>query len=494
MAAGFRPYVPDGATLVRFLADDSMVRGLMGPWGSGKSVCCVQDILNKARGQNVNPVDGVRRSRVAIIRQTMVELRATTQKTWFDWIPKSAGAWRDSGPPRHLVRFKQGVHAHGPLKGRDDIVELEALFIALDHPDDASILDSLELTMAWGNEGRHLVWDAIKNLVGRTSRYPSKSDGGSRWGFRVIYDTNPPPVNSWWFDKFEKEKPDKWRIFKQPSGRSPLAENLHWLEDCYYDDLQLGQTAEWINVYVDGQYGYTGSGKRVFPEFNEHQHLAKIPLQIIPELPVIVGLDAGLTPAAGFWQHPANGQWRGLAELVTEPGAGMGSKRFSEHLTRVRHERFDGRPVDQFIGWADPSAAFGADTQAGELTWIQSVAAHSGFRVRPAPTNQLSTRLEAVRVPLTRLIDGTTPGLIIGANMVTTHEAFIDGYRFRRLKVTGDTRYADEPDKNKSSHIMDGHQYALLGGGEYAQIIGAKGNHGQTPREAPNEHYDPHAW
>ena len=41
-------------------------------------------------------------------------------------------------------------------------------------------------------------------------------------------------------------------------------------------------------------------------------------LEPIPDRPIYVGLDFGLTPAAVFGQITVNGQWRWLDELVTE--------------------------------------------------------------------------------------------------------------------------------------------------------------------------------
>ena len=41
-------------------------------------------------------------------------------------------------------------------------------------------------------------------------------------------------------------------------------------------------------------------------------------LEPIPDRPIYVGLDFGLTPAAVFGQITENGQWRWLDELVTE--------------------------------------------------------------------------------------------------------------------------------------------------------------------------------
>ena len=45
-------------------------------------------------------------------------------------------------------------------------------------------------------------------------------------------------------------------------------------------------------------------------------------------------------------------------------------------------------------------------------------------------------------------------------------KGFAGGYHYRRLKVAGDERYHDEPNKNGFSHVHDALQYALSGGGE----------------------------
>lgn len=73
---------------MRFHADDSFVRGIMGPIGSGKSVACVIEIISRALRQAPNQ-DGVRRTRWAVIRNTYPELTSTTIKTWMDWLPVS---------------------------------------------------------------------------------------------------------------------------------------------------------------------------------------------------------------------------------------------------------------------------------------------------------------------------------------------------------------------------------------------------------------------
>ena len=69
-----------------FHQSDNRIRGIVGPLGSGKSVACCLEILKRAIRQAPGE-DGVRRTRVAVIRNTYGQLTDTTQKTFFDWFP-----------------------------------------------------------------------------------------------------------------------------------------------------------------------------------------------------------------------------------------------------------------------------------------------------------------------------------------------------------------------------------------------------------------------
>ena len=57
-------------TTWEFLHDNSFVRGLMGPVGSGKSYGCAAEIMLRAVKQPPSPKDGVRYSRFVIVRNS----------------------------------------------------------------------------------------------------------------------------------------------------------------------------------------------------------------------------------------------------------------------------------------------------------------------------------------------------------------------------------------------------------------------------------------
>ena len=85
-----------------------------------------------------------------------------------------------------------------------------------------------------------------------------------------------------------------------------------------------------------------------------------------------------------------------------------------------------------------------------------------GFtKAYPAYTNSLHDRIKAVNYYLTRYIKGS-PAFILSSKCQTLREGFNGKYHFRRIRVATE-RYAELPDKNNYSHVMDALQYACLG-------------------------------
>jgi len=305
-------------TVGRFMLDQSFMRGLMGPVGSGKSSGCCVEIGRRAAEQKPGP-DGIRRSRWAVVRNTYRELMDTTVKTWLSWWPEEVYGKLDTQNMVHHLRMGD--------------VDCEVLFRALDGPQDVKKLLSLEVTGIWFNEAREIAKALVDAATGRVGRFPAKKDGGPSW-FGVIMDTNPPDTDHWWYRSFEDQRPEGWAIFKQPSGRAANAENIQNLPDGYYRNIISGKTAEWVKVYVDGEYGYVQDGKPVFPEYSDNLHCAEFELNW--KFPVYIGIDFGLTPAAAIGQRLPSGAWRWRHEVVTEH---MGAERFGKLLSAFISER-----------------------------------------------------------------------------------------------------------------------------------------------------------
>lgn len=458
-----RTYEPAGPTLTKFHESNEFVRGLMGPFGSAKSSTCVMEILIRAQQQEPGP-DGVRRTRWAIVRNTYPELKTTTIKTWAQWCPTTFGKLNQDSPIVHHI------------KTRD--FDMEVLFLALDKPDDVKKLLSLELTGAWINEAREIDKPMLDAITGRVGRYPAVMDGGCTWS-GVIMDTNPPDDQHWWFKFSEVETPEGWHFWKQPSGRSPNAENLQNLPPNYYKRLASGKDADWIKVYIDGDYGYVTEGKPVFPMYRDSTHCANV--EPHPDVALFLGCDFGVSSAAVIGQKWPDGRWIVFDEFISEDGKGI--KFFGENLAAYIAQTYPKFKVGG--AWCDPS---GENKTLEGSTPLAIISAATGWDWKPAPSNDIDMRLEAVRSVLRRMVDGL-PAYQISQNAKILRKGFTGGYHFK-LKSNGAETF-EIPNKNRFSHPHDANQYLLLGGGEAAVVLNKKkADKKDGPRMAKDVDYD----
>jgi hypothetical protein len=465
-------YQAPGLMGERFLKSDAFVTGIMGPIGSGKSTACVMKLVRGYQKQVAGP-DGVVRRRSAIIRNSYPELKTTTIKTFHDWIPESIGKWVEQGPPTHRIFTVDEKNAITS--------DWEIIFLALDRSEDIRKLLSMELSDAWINEAREIPKAILDGLTGRIGRYPAIRDGGCT-DPQIVMDTNPPDTDHWWakladfqdvdmqarsleieeklrVDGALKEGQPLFKFFRQPGGRTPKAENIPNLPAGYYPRVMAGKSDEWIKVYVDGDYGFVMDGRPVYPEYRDNVHCKAFALN--RALPIYVGIDFGLTPAATFGQRSVTGQWRVVHELVTED---MGAKRFGDMLATTMRERFHGFAFAAITG--DPAGD--ARAQTDETTPFQ-ILRSCNVEASPAPTNDFTKRREAVAFYLNRMVDGE-PGLLIHPDCQKLRKGMAGGYHYRRVQGVGE-RFHDQPDKNMSSHVAESLQYMMLGGGEARTIL-----------------------
>lgn len=471
------------------MVSDAFVAGIMGPIGSGKSTCCVMKLIRSMQKQK--PLrDGWRRRRTAIIRNTYPELKTTTIKTWHQWVPASTGTWKDSGPPTHRIIDEAQK------------IDWEVMFIALDRPDDVRKLLSLELSDAWINEARSVPKAILDGLTGRVGRFPPRDGDFGCTDPQILMDTNPPDTDHWWYVLAERDTSNErnrqlwentqaieeelrtigalrrdqglFEFYRQPGGRAPDAENVGNLPPGYYLKAMAGKDEQWIRVYVDGDYGFVLDGKPVYPEYRDSVHCRSEGFAPIQRLPIYIGMDFGLTPAAVFAQILPNGQWRKHSELVTD---NMGIIRFAAEVKRHIGRHYQGFAIAAITG--DPA---GTARNDDERTTFDLLKAH-GVEAKPAATNAPTLRIEAVRDPMKRMIDGEPGMLINGLLCPMLRKGYAGGYNYRRIQVSGDERYQDVPDKNMFSHVCDADQYCVIGGGEGKAII-TRPDAANRPRQA----------
>jgi hypothetical protein len=447
-------YVPTATGRIAHL-DDSFVRVIMGPYGSGKSTWALTEIVQRASNMPIWH-SGRRRSRWGIVRNTSGELSSTTLASWLSWFADLGDVRKRQKP---IMTYEHTFNdGHG-------VVELELLFIALDRPEDVRKIKSLELTGCYINELSEVPQAALAHMKGRVNRYPSKAFCYEPYWSGIIADTNPPEDDHWIYKDFELNKYDHHKLFKQPPGlikndkdkwvRNPNADNASHLPGNYYEMLAEGQSQEFIKVFCLGEYGSVGFGKRVYPEFNPDFHAVES-LSAIQGEQLILGWDFGLTPACVVVQLSARGQLLILKEYV---GEGMGIRTFAESIVIPGIAKdFPYCRVGMSIG--DP-AGNARNEIVEEMSCIGELNS-LGIPTMSARTNDIDPRLGSVRYFLNRMVDGKPSLLLDRRNCPALFKGFVKDYVFARLAVSGEERYKDKPNKNMSSHPMDSLGYACL--------------------------------
>jgi len=438
--------------------DDSFVRVIMGPYGSGKSTWAISEIVRRACDMPVW-YNGRRRSRWGIVRNTSGELQTTTLATWLAWFGDLGDIRKRQKP---IMTYE---HTFNDGRG---VIELELIFIALDRPEDIRKIKSLELTGCYINELSEVPQAAMAHMKGRVNRYPSRAFCEEPYWSGIIADTNPPEDDHWIFKDFEEHAYEGHKLFKQPPGlvmngdtkkwqRNSEADNFEHLPGDYYEKLAEGQSLEFIKVFCLGEYGSVGFGKRVYPEFNPDFH-AYDTLTAIQGGSLILGWDFGLTPACVVMQLTPRGQLMVLKEYV---GDGMGIRTFAESIVIPGLARdFPYCRVGRGMSIADP-AGVARNEIMEEMSCIGELCS-LGIETIAARTNDIDPRLGSVRYFLNKMIDGK-PGFVLDRKQCPTlFKGFVKDYVYMRVAVSGEERYKDKPNKNMASHPMDALGYGCL--------------------------------
>lgn len=458
---------PSSPVLESFRTARGRVDLIMGPLGSGKTYGAIQRILKTSVEQEPNAL-GIRPTRWFAIRNTYPDLMSTTIRDFREVFTDDMGRMKMGSlePPTFTVGIdlEDGTHVHS-----------EVIFLALDREDAVKKLRGSQATGFWLNETKELVKPILDMADLRHGRYPSKAAGQVKPTWHgIIGDTNAPDEDHWYYKLAEEDRPEGWNFFRQPGGLlrtgrksaagrevwdvNHKAENIDNLPDAYYERGQAGKSDAWISINLANEYGFVSDGRPVHPEFIDSIHTTNEEIPYDPTLPLLLGVDFGRTPAAAIVQFiPQWGRFVCIDEFVT---TNMSQAVFGPELKRYIQTNYHGAKVR---GWSDPAGD--GKGQATEDTPRQILEA-SGFDVQSAPSNIPVLRRAAVANPCRRLCGDGRPAFLISPKAKLIRKGLAGGFQFRRLKVAGDERYTDEPDKNMYSHPVEALEYVMLGEGE----------------------------
>lgn len=442
-------YVPS-KTGVTFHEDDSEIRLITGPYGSGKSTICCEEILLRTCAMP-KCVDGVRRVKCGIVRNTYADLQHTTLRTCLDWF-ENIGIEHHVMNPRIQYEFKFN-DGNGPI-------ELELLFVALDRGSDIiRILKGLECTFMFVEELAEMLEDVIVHAKARCNRFPSDSLCPTPYWHGIFCATNPPAVDHWIYAMFEKQKLDSHAIFHQPPAViktkdgyevNPEADNLSHQKDDYYPSMIRGQSEEFVKVYGMGEYGIVNRGQRVYHAYNDDLH-STAEIDIDPEYPILLGVDYGSVSPAILLGQLVDGQNRAIKEFVCQYMTIRDLYRTSVKPFLAKY--CSGMMLE--IAQADPANTLGGQEQLEQ----------EGLAVEPARTNNIDKRLAAVTEFLTALTPTGAPRFLVSRlGCPKLREGFLGAYHYKKLFVIGEERYKETPDKDNHpfSDIHDCNQYICL--------------------------------
>lgn len=478
-ADGLRRFqVQAGTKLCEFIMSDREVDVIEGALGSGKTHAIFARMLRHIQQQRPSTLDGLRKTRWAVVRNSYPDLKRSTIRTWVELVPEHVyGKMNWSLPPSHRLRFG------------DILAEID--FLALDKPEDIRKLRSTEYTGVVFNELQYID-KALFDEAHSRLRYPPKSEGGATWR-GIIADANAPDEDHWFAimtgqvdlppgltdeDKAALGKwPQEWGFHLQPPalveefdhhGRvigykpNPQAENVENLDSDYYSKQIVGKTKAWIDSRLMVRVVLVVDGSPVWPMFRVETHVAPMVLRPHMDYHVDVGLDFGRQPAAVFGQ---NINQRALIqnELL---GMNEGAVTFAPKVRRFIATQYPDHKLSDFRFWGDPK---GQDKGQADERTAYDIFAVNGMTVRPAPglkQNMISTRVDAVANLLNEMYDG--------------RPRFVLSPACRTLKVAMAGRYHNEKDdvgelkpcKDRYSNPADALQYLSLGMGEGRRMVG----------------------
>jgi hypothetical protein len=422
------------------MASDARIRAIRGPVGSGKTSACIMELLRRAGQQEPGP-DGLRRTKGAIVRNTLGQLKSTCLES----IRTLLGPVMTYRVSDHTVQIRAGdIHA-------------DWLLLPLDTPENVQRLLSLELTYAWVSEFREIEPQIVMDVYSRCGRYPSPAIVNPTW-YGVIMETNSFSQDSPWNDRLELDLTEGWDYFVQPSGLSPEAENIDHLVPTYYEDMVRNNTEEWIAQYVENKITPSLSGQAVYKSsWADDFHIAKDRLKPQRGLPLIVGCDFARWPAAVICQLDLRGGLKVFQELEME---NTGVEKFmNEKLipTLMNDERFRGFS-SYIIG--DPSGI--ARGEIGEESVFDMIK-RLGLPAMPAMTNKITPRLRAVEKFLLGQRGGEAALLVDPYGCPLLIRGFRSEYRFRNKKGSGMSESKPDKDNRPFADLHDALQYACLG-------------------------------
>lgn len=452
-------------TVADFHMSERKIKALCGPMGSGKSVAVTMEFVRLCMESDIS-INGI------VMRESHKQLHDSTRKTVEEWLG-TFSHWKESEKTLYVTlpnyAGKEITHTLAFRHARREaeatsLLSTEYAFIWFEEPVPAFQNDLGGVIGAGLPEGMFSV------AVGRL-----RQKGAPRK--HIVLSFNPPSKFHWVYKQFFKPTAAELAKANMALFRQPAGENATNLDPDYYDTMRRIMSPELVARFVDGECRTVYPGKAVFPGFKENVHFRE-ELEPIDGLPVIIGLDFGLTPACLFAQISAFGQLRVLKELQMYNASALD---MAPQIMSVMRNEFSGLKLHH--GWGDPAGKTKAQSDLSTAFDILrkelKVPIHEGAVA-------IRERQEAVNGRVNAMVGGE-PGILIDSNRCGMLSEGLQGaYRYPK---NADASISPVPLKNEYSHLADALQY--LCAGEFSAVTGELTQREKAPEPWKRPEYNP---
>ena len=468
---------PPGPIADAFYWSDADIIGIRGPVGSGKTTAHLRSRVRRAVMMPMSMIDGIRRYKVVVARETYRQLWQTTIPSWWEVMPKALGKWAGGrgDPVTHSLTFED---RYGP-------VEFVAEFLAFgsSSTEIEANIRGVQATDLALEEADTIPVAVLTKGIGRIDRYPvpthfaGLADHLKSYG-QISCSYNAPDEDNWTVRVIEGENQDaesaeirksmedegiRIEFFRQPGFNEPNCENLQHLSPKYYPRQIATMTAEGRGNDVDrlvyNQIGFVRIGEPVFNKiYKPNVHKSRQPLEPVRGVPLIIGLDQGYFGAAVIGQFFAPFEWRIYAELLFKEGCF--APEFGRALRDLLDERFAGMPVGEV--WCDMAGS--SKESQEDVTWMSQVAAASRLEIEPQQLggNRIEPRLAVWRAAMQWEVLGQT-GLLIDPSCKYLLRGLENDYVWDKASDK-DTNRGRKPRKKgvRAADVIDAGGYMML--------------------------------
>ena len=427
-------------TQLAFIKSEAVVNVIYSNTGEGKTWACIRAILEHAFRCG-RPI------RIAIVRDTLENLKSSVVRSIEEFFQSSPGAFRFWDGYKKLTIYlkdenKKALTITADLFGIDDPAALgklqgpEYALIWLNEP--APMSDSERLSAG-------LSEDVFNAALVRCARQKGTKA-------RLQVDMNPADEDHWTYRRFieEDEIDPENPLITKAVFRVPYGENFHATEvsrqavrAAYKDD------AASYDRYVLGQFAKVYKGPAVTSTYNRSRHLWTNPIIPSPGLESFAFFDSWSNPSCVLGQITQYNRLIFIDTLRLE-GSDIETLIELQVIPLLESSRWEGKSKAWHIG-GDPTMA-NMDQSSRLVSAAKKVEKYFGARFKKGPTEWRMIQ-DHILWALRQSDQRGEPRILLSADNKLLDKALAGGWHYH-INAQGN-RTSNTPVKDETSHVSD---------------------------------------